>query len=486
MGSLKFQWECKAPLKYRANNETIQRVNYHPHRAIFTRTILMDEIPFIANCGTPIRLCAPSIYSELELAKEKHTQEHYQQQLQQEKGEQTMGKNFTTTDFENMIYGQMGLKGLKNKLILNGVEYYANRAKDHFGIEINVTQPGQVREITKWIEQRDPKFKYHIANPTMNFKRNSDPIINKQFLLKLEKATYMFISGTAVTGRSDSSEQSGELYIYLFGKKYQKWLRVLSKYLRDQSTQTSMMYSITAQKSDGRDSSYWTCTGSTLIPRPMNTLYFDKGIKEEIEKHLDKWEANEDIYKERGLIFKTGILLYGNAGTGKSSLASAIAHRLNCALITIDMSTFADLNISEVTESINADDDRYVILLDEIDTVFTNREDDASTDKQRSTISKLLQFMDSQHSPTNVVFVATTNYKDRLDDALMRKGRFDKIIHLGDIDYNAAIEMCKGFNLTQDQINSLKLDKNSTFNPAELQDRILSTIAHKEVLEDAE
>ena len=121
-----------------------------------------------------------------------------------------------------------------------------------------------------------------------------------------------------------------------------------------------------------------------------------------------------------------------------------------------------------------------------IDTVFTNREDDASTDKQRSTISKLLQFMDSQHSPTNVVFVATTNYKDRLDDALMRKGRFDKIIHLGDIDYNAAIEMCKGFNLTQDQINSLKLDKNSTFNPAELQDRILSTIAHKEVLEDAE
>lgn len=483
MASLKFQLECVTPLKYRDTSMTSSRLMYHPYRrGIFRGARSVDEIPFIANIGTPLTVRTPN-YNGLLLAREDYTQEHYKQRVQREKGEKTMAKNFTTTDFENLMYGQMGLRGLKNKLIINGVEYYSNKAKDHFGIEINITQPNQVREITKWIADRDLKFKYHIANPTMNFKRNADPIINKQFILKLERATYMFVSGTVV-GRNDNSDQGGELYIYLFGKKYQKWLRELSKYLRDQATQTSMMYSISAQKSDNRDSSYWTCTGSTLIPRPMSTLYFDKGIKEEIEKHLDKWEANESIYKERGLIFKTGILLYGNAGTGKSSLASAIAHRLNCALISIDMSTFAYLNISEVTESINADDDRYVILLDEIDTVFTNRDDDASTDKQRSTISKLLQFMDSQHSPTNVVFVATTNYKDRLDDALLRKGRFDKIIHLGDIDYAAALEMCKGFNLTQDQINSLNLDKNSTFNPAELQDRILSTIAHKEALEN--
>ena len=210
----------------------------------------------------------------------------------------------------------------------------------------------------------------------------------------------------------------------------------------------------------------------------MDTLFFDKDIKNKICKHLDDWLTNEEVYKDRGLTFKTGILLYGVAGTGKSSLASAIATYLNCGLITIDTATFADLNITEVVESINADNNRYVILIDEIDTIFTSRDEDNITDSQKVRTSKLLSLLDSQQSPNNVIFVATTNYIDKLDRAVIRKGRFDMSIELGNISKDTAMEMCKSFNLTKEQsMKAISEFEGREINPAELQNVILTVIS---------
>ncbi len=169
-----------------------------------------------------------------------------------------------------------------------------------------------------------------------------------------------------------------------------------------------MMYSITAGSND-RNDTWWTCTGSTLTPRPMNTIFFEQEKKDKIINHLNSWMSNESIYSNRGLIFKTGILLYGKAGTGKSSLASAIANYLNCGLITIDTTTFFNLNISEVVESINADDDRYVILIDEIDTIFTSRDNDNASDKQKENTSKLLSLLDSTSLAYSIIFHLNNN-----------------------------------------------------------------------------
>ena len=232
------------------------------------------------------------------------------------------------------------------------------------------------------------------------------------------------------------------------------------------------MYSIVAQGSGDNERTYWSCTGSTLTPRPMDTLFFDTGIKERIIKHLDKWLSNESIYRERGLIYKTGILLYGSAGTGKSSLASAIANYLHCGLVTIDCTTFQYLNTAEVAESINADNERYVVLLDEIDSIFGSR-DEETDDVKTKRISKLLSFLDSPNSPNNVVFVATTNYIDRLDKAALRKGRFDIMEKLENIHEEAAIKMCKGFKLSDNETKEILKDKEFPINPSELQSVIL-------------
>ena len=376
-----------------------------------------------------------------------------------------------TTNFEETLLRSYGLKGLKNPAIANATLYALRNIKIHFGVDMKFSEPGQVKAAIQWIKRYDDNFKNHIANPyMMNSKiSHQDPLIDRTFIIKLTKATWVFVYGT-VTKSGDRI--NNELSMYIFGKKAFKYFNNLTKYIESSNNSSQMMYSIVAQGSGDNERTYWSCTGSTLTPRPMDTLFFDTGIKERIIKHLDKWLSNESIYRERGLIYKTGILLYGSAGTGKSSLASAIANYLHCGLVTIDCTTFQYLNTAEVAESINADNERYVVLLDEIDSIFGSR-DEETDDVKTKRISKLLSFLDSPNSPNNVVFVATTNYIDRLDKAALRKGRFDIMEKLENIHEEAAIKMCKGFKLSDNETKEILKDKEFPINPSELQSVIL-------------
>ena len=86
MASLKFQWECVTPLKYRDTSMTLIRLMYHPYRrGIFRRTRIIDEIPFIANIGTPLTVRTPN-YNGLLLAREGCTkgEKQWQRILQQQ------------------------------------------------------------------------------------------------------------------------------------------------------------------------------------------------------------------------------------------------------------------------------------------------------------------------------------------------------------------------------------------------------------------
>lgn len=206
-------------------------------------------------------------------------------------------------------------------------------------------------------------------------------------------------------------------------------------------------------------------------------MYLDGDIEHKIKSHIDNWLSNKETYKSRGITFKTGILLYGSPGTGKSSIAAAVADYLNCDVIMIDSATFKDLNINEVTGSINADERMYVVLLDDIDVILTSRDDENATTDDKATIAKLLGFLDSSNSPDNVVFIATTNHIDLFDEAITRAGRFDKVINVDNISRETAFKMCKGFGLSdKDSQELLSNDKYKKINPANLQARIIDKI----------
>lgn len=383
-------------------------------------------------------------------------------------------------EIDELIFGINGLRGLKNYAITEGVTYAVRSVRKHFGIDMTITNPRVIRTATLWIKKYDSNFIDHISNPyDLRKVEVHDEIINDKFFVILRKDTFMYISGHVSDLPVDDNNKY-KLFIYIFGKKCYAYFNELSTFIEENQESGNLLYSVTGND-DGNGRSNWFVTATPLQKRPMNTIFLDGNIKEEVMSHIDKWIKNIDVYKKRGLPFKTGILFYGIPGTGKSSMATAIASYLDCGLINIDMSKFDKINLSEVSESINADEDRYVILIDEIDTVFSSRDNERASDQEKSNISKLLSFLDSPQSPTNVIIVATTNYYDKLDEAVIRKGRFDLICHLEPISVKTAIEMCESFGCTKDQADEILKNYTDDFengiNPSSLQADILNYIA---------
>ena len=230
---------------------------------------------------------------------------------------------------------------------------------------------------------------------------------------------------------------------------------------------------------------------SDMQTRNIDTLFYNEGVKENILSHIDGFIENQYIYKERNLLYKTGILLYGVPGTGKTSLATALATYYNYDLIIVDMNTFDRLDVSMLTNCINADTSKFIVLLEDIDTIFNtlNREDSSqSADKdEKKVINKLLQFLDSNSSPTDVIFIATTNHIEKLDSALTRSGRFDLIQSIDPVNKAVAQEMCRSFNVPEEDIDSIIGEAgDGIYNQSTLQTDILAYFKKKErgVIED--
>lgn len=392
-------------------------------------------------------------------------------------GETKMGK--FREDSKNELFKPV--HGIKKTLIdfeETIISTVLRQVKGKYGIELSAWLPAEIDIITNWIKDHDPNFKQHVTNPyVLSDSRNNKYVLCGVFFIKVARGTYVFVDAERWRFKSKDSHESSPIYMYIFGQKAPAVFKKLSNFISTKNTTSNKIYSIVGVK-DG-DRSYWNCTASKLTPRTMNTIFMDHDQKKRITDHIDQWVKNEEMYTNRGLLFKTGILLHGHAGTGKSSMAMAIANYLGCGLITIDPTTFQHMNIAEITESIVADETTYVILIDEIDTLFVSRDIQDASEIQKEKTAKLLAFLDSPQSPTNVVFVATTNYINRLDKALLRKGRFDIVEEMGDISQDVAMEMCKSFDLSDEESKDL-INGESAVNPAQLQDRILTMIKEKE------
>jgi cell division protease FtsH len=152
----------------------------------------------------------------------------------------------------------------------------------------------------------------------------------------------------------------------------------------------------------------------------------------EVISYLDK----KQIYEEIGAEMPKGILLEGPPGTGKTLLAKAIATETNSTFISISGSEFVELfvgmgslRVRELFEK--ARENRpCIIFIDEIDAIGKQRGASLNngSDEREQTLNQLLYEMDGFNDNTDIIILAATNRKDILDAALLRPGRFDRII----------------------------------------------------------
>ncbi|MEA1985253.1 MAG: proteasome-activating nucleotidase [Euryarchaeota archaeon] len=183
-----------------------------------------------------------------------------------------------------------------------------------------------------------------------------------------------------------------------------------------------------------------------------------KEVVESVELPLTEPELFEKI----GIEPPTGVMLYGSPGTGKTLIAKAVASRANATFIRMSGSDLVQKFIGEGARLVKdvfqlaRDKSPSILFIDEIDAVGGLRTHDGTTGSAEvnRTMLQLLAEMDGFNPSGDVKIMAATNRIDLLDPALLRPGRFDRVIDVPLPDEKARVDIlnihARDMNLAED------------------------------------
>jgi proteasome regulatory subunit len=214
--------------------------------------------------------------------------------------------------------------------------------------------------------------------------------------------------------------------------------------------------------------------GMELVDSPQET-YADIGgleaqiteIKEAVELPLKR----PDLFLRIGIDPPKGVLLHGPPGTGKTLLAKAVAHETNAHFMRVVGSELVQKYIGEgarlVRELFELGKKKAptIIFIDEIDAVGASRtEANTSGDREvQRTLMQLLAGMDGFENRGDVKIIGATNRIDILDRALLRPGRFDRIIEIPLPDTGGRLSILKVHTRALTMDESVKLEEIAAF-----------------------
>lgn len=227
-----------------------------------------------------------------------------------------------------------------------------------------------------------------------------------------------------------------------------------------------------------------------IIPRSFDSIVLEDSVRHNIVSGLQNWKASRDWYETHQLVYKIGVFLYGDPGTGKSTIARAISEMFSRApILVMDIN-----NIMQSIRSIIKMRERYkgtiIVLIEDIDMYFPKQVDHIDNEQDNPDPNKeaeertnkinqnaIFQLLDGVYSTDDTIYIATTNYKDKLDSALIRCGRFDIQERLSNLTEDGAKKKVQLLGYDASVLRELNIEY--PVQPALLQSKIMEYRANR-------
>jgi transitional endoplasmic reticulum ATPase len=185
-----------------------------------------------------------------------------------------------------------------------------------------------------------------------------------------------------------------------------------------------------------------------------------RSLKEIVELPL----KNPEAFKRMGINVPRGILLYGPPGTGKTLLAKAVANESQANYISIKGPEILSKWVGESEKAVREifkkakQASPSIVFLDEIDAIAPRRGMGSDSNVTERLVNQLLTSIDGLESMEGVVVLAATNRPDIVDSALMRAGRFDRLLLITAPDLAARLQILKIHTKEMPLDDSVNLD----------------------------
>jgi transitional endoplasmic reticulum ATPase len=162
-------------------------------------------------------------------------------------------------------------------------------------------------------------------------------------------------------------------------------------------------------------------------------------IKKKIKESVEWTIKFPDLFKHAGIKPPKGLLLFGSPGTGKTYLVKALASATRFNLISIKGSELLSKWVGESERAVREifrkakQVSPSIVFFDELDALSPTRQQDKSGDSSGAServVSQLLAELDGLVELSDVFVIAATNRPDKVDSALLRPGRFDRLMYL--------------------------------------------------------
>ncbi len=171
--------------------------------------------------------------------------------------------------------------------------------------------------------------------------------------------------------------------------------------------------------------------------------------KQDIRESIEWPLTDPERFVRMGIEPPKGVLLYGPPGTGKTLMAKAVANETNANFISVRGPQLLSKWVGESEKAIRQTFRKArqvaptVVFFDELDALAPSRGQDVGSNVSERVVNQLLTELDGLEEMQDVIVVGATNRPDMIDPALIRSGRFDRLVMIGEPDIEGRKEILR-------------------------------------------